>query len=88
MRAALERLPEDIQTCDVAGSGAPNNNQPQRVHFHDKRLFFPLVDEAFVRMQLHGVPIGAEKAQALMAASGINPEANVLSHNLIDMREE
>jgi hypothetical protein len=88
LRAALERLPEDRQTHDVPGSDARNDDQPPRVRFLDKRLFSPVVDETFAKMQVHGAPIGAEKVQALMAASGVSPEANVLSHSLIEMREE
>ena len=50
------------------------------------------LDAAWARvkeqMGIHGEPIGAEKLQARMLASGIKPEDNILSRGIIEMREE
>jgi hypothetical protein len=40
------------------------------------------------QMGIHGEPIGAEKLQERMLASGIKPEDNILSRGIIEMREE
>ncbi len=40
------------------------------------------------QLGIHGEPIGAEKLQARMLASGIKPEDNILSRGIIEMREE
>ena len=40
------------------------------------------------QMGIHGEPIGAEKLQQRMLASGIKPEENLLSRGIIEMREE
>jgi hypothetical protein len=43
---------------------------------------------AMEQMGICGEPIGAEKLQERMLASGIKPEDNILSRGIIDMREE
>jgi hypothetical protein len=40
------------------------------------------------QMGIRGEPIGAEKLQERMLASGIKPEDNILSRGIIEMREE
>ena len=40
------------------------------------------------QMGIRGEPIGAKKLQERMLASGINPEDNMLSRGIIEMREE
>ena len=40
------------------------------------------------QMGIRGEPIGPEKLQARMLASGIKPEDNILSRGIIEMREE
>lgn len=85
LRVALERLPEERR---IPRNGVSKDDQLQKVRFLDKRLFSQLIDDAFATMHIHGVPMGAEKVQALIAASGVSPDANILSHSLIEMREE
>jgi hypothetical protein len=50
------------------------------------------VDAAWARVKeelgIHGDPIGPEKLQERMLASGIKPEDNLLSRGIIEMREE
>jgi hypothetical protein len=44
--------------------------------------------KAMEEMGISGEPVGAEKLQEMMAACGIKPEDNVLSREIIAMREE
>ena len=44
--------------------------------------------KALQEMGITGEPVGAEKLQEMMAACGIKPEDNVLSREIIAMREE
>src|SRR5262249_31950158 len=46
------------------------------------------VDKAFKEMGITGEPVGHEKLREMMAASGINPEDNFFSREIIAMREE
>ncbi len=44
--------------------------------------------KAFEKMGITGEPIGAEELQERMRASGIKPEDNLLSREILAMREE
>ena len=44
--------------------------------------------KAFAEMGITEEPIGAEKVQEMIAASGIRPEDNEFSHGIVEMREE
>ena len=46
------------------------------------------VAKAFAEMGITGEPVGPEKLQEMMLACGINPEDNLLSREIIAMREE
>jgi hypothetical protein len=43
---------------------------------------------ALKEMGIEGQPVGAEKLQEMMRASGIKPEDNEFSRGIIEMREE
>lgn len=45
-------------------------------------------NEAMRQMGISGEPIGAEELQHRIAASGVNPEENIFSRGIIEMREE
>lgn len=45
-------------------------------------------DKAFKEMGITGEPVGIEKLREMMAASGIKPEENLFSREIIAMREE
>jgi hypothetical protein len=47
-----------------------------------------VIAQAFAETGIHGAPIGAEKVQEMIAACGVQPEANAFSRGIIDMREE
>lgn len=46
-----------------------------------------LAKQVFEQMGILEEPIGAEKLQEMMAARGVKPEDNILSRDLIAMRE-
>ncbi len=46
------------------------------------------MDKAFKALGATGTPIGAEKVQEMVAACGVNPEDNLFSRGIIEMREE
>ncbi|MGH9833452.1 MAG: hypothetical protein ACREBD_14730 [Blastocatellia bacterium] len=58
-----------------------------RVKAENERLR-PLMDKAFEALGATGTPIGAEKVQEMVAACGVNPEDNLFSRGIIEMREE
>ena len=58
-----------------------------RVRAGNARLL-PVMDKVFEEMGLVGEPIGAEKVQEMIAACGVNPEADLFSRGIIEMREE
>ncbi len=59
----------------------------ERVRAENERLR-PLLDKAFESLGAIGEPVGAEKVQEMVAACGVNPEDNLFSRGLIEMREE
>lgn len=59
----------------------------ERVRRENERML-PILNRAFDKMGIVGEPIGAEKLQEMMIASGINPEDNLFSRAIIEMREE
>jgi hypothetical protein len=93
VRAALEQLP-DAEEEGPAKLEADQRSkeivadQLQDVRFVDKEKLQPIVDKAFAEMGVRGEAIGAEKVQEMMAACGVRPEDNILSREIIDMREE
>jgi hypothetical protein len=44
--------------------------------------------KAMEQMGIRGEPVGAERLQEMMLASGIKPEENAFSRGIIEMREE
>jgi hypothetical protein len=44
--------------------------------------------KAMEQMGIQGEPVGAERLQEMMRASGIRPEDNEFSRGIIEMREE
>ena len=58
-----------------------------RVRAENERLR-PLFDKVFKALGATGAPIGAEKVQEMVAACGVNPEDNLGSRGIIEMREE
>jgi hypothetical protein len=59
----------------------------ERVRAENERLR-PLFDKVFKALGATGAPIGAEKVQEMVAACGVNPEDNLGSRGIIEMREE
>jgi len=59
----------------------------ERVKAENERLR-PFMDKAFKALGATYEPLGAEKVQEMVAACGVNPEDNLFSHGLIEMREE
>jgi hypothetical protein len=54
----------------------------------DQATIRAAVAEAFAAMGITGEPVGAEKVQEMMAASGLKPEDNEFSRGIIAMRGE
>jgi hypothetical protein len=76
IKPARELTPEERRAARI-----------ERVRAKNKRLR-PLIDKAFKALGAIGAPIGAEKVQELVAACGVNPEDNLFSQGIIEMREE
>jgi hypothetical protein len=74
----------------VASQGQPPEPVPPMIR--DAWASQPALTAAAVktlaRMGITGLPPGHEELRQLMLASGINPEDNVLSREIIAMREE
>ncbi len=73
LRAAVEQLPEAAVD--------------QRL-FVDKVTLRPIVIKAFEQMGLRGQPVGPEKVQEMIAACGVQAEANLFSRGIIEARQE
>jgi len=76
LRAAVEQLPE------VAV------DQRRTTLFVDKVALRPIVIKAFEQMGLRGQPVGPEKVQEMIAACGVQAEANLFSRGIIEARQE
>ncbi len=76
IKPAKELTPEERRAARLA-----------RVRAENERLR-PLMDKAFKALGATGTPIGAEKVQEMVAACGVNPEDNLFSRGIIEMREE
>ncbi|MCR4403830.1 MAG: hypothetical protein NUW06_00785 [Candidatus Acetothermia bacterium] len=74
LRRAVERMPEE--------PGAP-----EAVRFVDKRALASLIARSFRKMGIQPQPVGAERLQELIAACGVEPEANAFSRAIIALRE-
>ena len=59
----------------------------EKVKAENERLR-PMIDKAFKALGATLEPIGAEKVQEMVAACGVNPEDNLFSRGIIEMREE
>jgi hypothetical protein len=59
----------------------------ERVRAENERLR-PFLDAAFQALGATNEPIGAEKVQEMAVACGVNPEDNLFSRGIIEMREE
>lgn len=59
----------------------------ERVKAENEKLR-PLMDEVFKALGATEEPIGAENVQKMMAECGVNPEENLGSRGIIEMREE
>lgn len=59
----------------------------ERVRAENEKLL-PYIDAAFRAMGVSCEPVSAEMAQRAIAESGINPEENLFSRGIIEMREE
>lgn len=58
-----------------------------RVRAENEKLR-PLLEKAFQALGATNPPIGAEKVQEMVAACGVDPEENLFSRGIIEMREE
>lgn len=84
----LEELESKLAELRKAVEGLPEMpGAPQEVRFVDKEGLAPLIDRAFREMGIHGQPVGAERVQEMIAACGVQPEANAFSREIIGMRE-
>ena len=54
----------------------------------DKARLKAAVAKAFEEMGIQGEPVPPEKLREMMAACGINPEDNLFSRGIMEMREE
>jgi hypothetical protein len=54
----------------------------------DQAAISAAVAQAFAALGITGEPVGAEKVQEMMAASGLKPEDNEFSRGIIAMRGE
>jgi hypothetical protein len=59
----------------------------ERVRAKNERLR-PFMGKAFKALGATLEPVGAEKVQEMVAACGVNPEDNLFSQGIIEMREE
>jgi len=55
---------------------------------HDKAQLQVGVAKAFVEMGVHGAPVLPAQLRQMIAACGMQPEENVCSRGIIEMREE
>jgi hypothetical protein len=91
LRNAVEKLPEAAEVTpagllpEQAGNIAVE--QPRTIRFVDKHKLRPLVANIFSAMGIRGEPIGAEKVQEMIAACGVQPEDNLFSRGVIEMRD-
>jgi hypothetical protein len=93
LRRVAEQLPEVTESIPDSPSYAQESLDTKierlpTVQFVDKTRLRPVIAQAFAEMGIHGAPIGAEKVQELIAACGVQPEANTFSQGIIEMREE
>ena len=93
LRRVAEQLPEVTESISDSPSYAQESidTKMERLpiaQFVDKTRLRPVIAQAFVEMGIHGAPIGAEKVQEMIAACGVQPEANTFSQGIIEMREE
>jgi hypothetical protein len=59
----------------------------ERVRAENRKLH-PYFEEALKNMISDEEPLGAEELQAALIAEGMNPEDNLFSRTLIEMRDE
>ncbi|MGH9751410.1 MAG: hypothetical protein ACREA2_01380 [Blastocatellia bacterium] len=76
IKPARELTPEERRAARI-----------ERVKAENERLR-PMIDKAFKALGATLEPIGAEKVQEMVAACGVNPEDNLFSRGIIEMREE
>ncbi len=76
IKPTRELTPEDWWAARIAQVKAEN-----------ERLR-PIMDKVFKALGATLEPIGAEKVQEMVAACGVNPEDNLFSRGIIEMREE
>jgi hypothetical protein len=77
IKLAKEMTPEERRAARLA-----------RVRAENEKLR-PLMDEVFRALGATEEPIGAEELQKMMIAEcGVNPEDNLFSRGIIEMREE
>ena len=93
LRRVAEQLPEVTESTSDSSSYAQENIDAKMerlptVQFVDKTRLRLVIAQAFAEMGIHGAPIGAERVQEMIAACGVQPEANTFSQGIIEMREE
>jgi hypothetical protein len=86
--AELRRVAEQLPEVTESISDSSSMEHLPTVQFVDKTRLRPVIARAFAEMGIHGAPIGAEKVQEMIAACGVQPEANTFSQGIIEMREE
>jgi hypothetical protein len=95
MEKRLARLEEEVaylKQCIARHQGEETPAERGARLIREAALSQPRVAAAWAKvmeqMGLSGEPIGAEKLQAMMTACGIKPEDNILSREIIAMRDE
>ena len=86
--AELRRIAEQLPEVTESTSDSSSMERLPTVQFVDKTRLRLVIAQAFAEMGIHGAPIGAERVQEMIAACGVQPEANTFSQGIIEMREE
>jgi hypothetical protein len=86
--AELRRVAEQLPAVTESTSDSSSMGPLPTVQFVDKTRLRRVIAQAFAEMGIHGAPIGAEKVQEMIAACGVQPEANAFSQGIIETREE
>jgi hypothetical protein len=85
--AEVRRELEELSPAELLKSEEWWAARVARVQAENERLR-PLINRVFEEMGIVGEPIGAEKVQEMIAACGVEPEENLFSRGIIEMREE